>query len=50
MPCIREYPQMLLTTNYEEAIGFYKKCKMNMVGIISDMPLDVMEYWTNKPD
>ncbi len=34
---MRGRPKILLATNYEEAIGFYKKYKQNILGIISDI-------------
>jgi hypothetical protein len=34
---MRGRPKILMATNYEEAIGFYKKFKQNLLGIISDI-------------
>jgi len=34
---MRGRPKILLATSYEEAIGFYKSYKQNILGIISDM-------------
>lgn len=45
---MREYPRMLFAVNLKEALELHKKYKMDMVEIISDMPLNVMEFWTNK--
>lgn len=49
----RSRPKILLATNYEDAVGLYRKYKKNMLGIISDVGFVIHKddpRETEKPD